>query len=267
MGQEITSFPNEIHDILGYYVYKLIDPRNGQVFYVGRGKGDRIFQHLRNELSEESYLDEINDEEANIEIPMKKQTIRDIRNEGLNVIHIIHRHGLTFELSKEVEASLLDDYSGVTNIQGGYGSIERGPMNVQQIINKYQMPVVRFDEEDRIMLINIKSSIKTNISIYDATRYAWKVNSKNANKADFIISHSSGVILEVFKLDKSIGWMPAINSNFQNFPFPDWPERKSFQKDNSISEDMTNRFVGHKLPDNYKNQALNGRNPIKYINI
>jgi hypothetical protein len=28
-----------------WYVYELIDPRNGEVFYVGKGKGNRICQH------------------------------------------------------------------------------------------------------------------------------------------------------------------------------------------------------------------------------
>jgi len=38
----------------GYYVYHLIDPNNSKVFYVGKGKGVRAFQHanqvLRNEV-------------------------------------------------------------------------------------------------------------------------------------------------------------------------------------------------------------------------
>lgn len=29
-----------------YYVYELVDPRNGQPFYVGKGKGDRAKSHL-----------------------------------------------------------------------------------------------------------------------------------------------------------------------------------------------------------------------------
>ena len=28
-------------------VYRLIDPRNGETFYVGRGKGNRVFSHIR----------------------------------------------------------------------------------------------------------------------------------------------------------------------------------------------------------------------------
>jgi len=30
---------------LQHYFYRLIDPRNGSTFYVGRGQGDRIFAH------------------------------------------------------------------------------------------------------------------------------------------------------------------------------------------------------------------------------
>ena len=30
-----------------YYVYHLVDPRNGEVFYVGKGTGDRIRHHVR----------------------------------------------------------------------------------------------------------------------------------------------------------------------------------------------------------------------------
>lgn len=32
------SFPPEVADILKWYVYRLIDPRNGETFYVGKGR-------------------------------------------------------------------------------------------------------------------------------------------------------------------------------------------------------------------------------------
>ena len=50
MGIEI--FPQEIVEALGCYVYRLIDPRNGETFYVGRGKDQRVFHHARGEVDD-----------------------------------------------------------------------------------------------------------------------------------------------------------------------------------------------------------------------
>nr|WP_309574671.1 hypothetical protein [Moraxella osloensis] len=44
---EIASFPQEVIEEIGYYVYRLLDPRNGETFYVGKGKGNRVFDHAK----------------------------------------------------------------------------------------------------------------------------------------------------------------------------------------------------------------------------
>jgi hypothetical protein len=44
-------FPVEVAERLKWYVYRLIDPRNGETFYVGKGKGDRLFQHAKGALT------------------------------------------------------------------------------------------------------------------------------------------------------------------------------------------------------------------------
>ena len=41
------GFPEEFKEQLKWYVYRLIDPRNGETFYVGKGQGDRVFEHAR----------------------------------------------------------------------------------------------------------------------------------------------------------------------------------------------------------------------------
>ncbi len=41
------SFPSDVAAKLKFYVYRLIDPRNGETFYVGKGKGNRVFSHIR----------------------------------------------------------------------------------------------------------------------------------------------------------------------------------------------------------------------------
>ena len=47
--QPSDAFPPEVIQKLGTYVYRLIDPRNGETFYVGKGKGNRVFAHMRGE--------------------------------------------------------------------------------------------------------------------------------------------------------------------------------------------------------------------------
>jgi len=44
---ERESFPSEVARTLKTYVYRLIDPRNGETFYVGKGQGNRVFSHIR----------------------------------------------------------------------------------------------------------------------------------------------------------------------------------------------------------------------------
>jgi hypothetical protein len=89
----METFSPEIHDKIGYYVYRLIDPRNGQTFYVGKGRGNRIFQRVQGALKQE----EVSDED---EMDLKNTTILGIKHVGLSVIHVIHRHGIKSDVEQ-----------------------------------------------------------------------------------------------------------------------------------------------------------------------
>ena len=52
MTEERDHFPPDIAEQLGWYVYRLIDPRNGETFYIG--KGSRLL--LNNYRSDRSGL-------------------------------------------------------------------------------------------------------------------------------------------------------------------------------------------------------------------
>ena len=74
-------FTPEVIEQLQYYVYRLIDPRNGQTFYVGKGKGNRLYAHINDALKSfdwQSYIDKDEDE-----IAAKMKQIREIRTSGL----------------------------------------------------------------------------------------------------------------------------------------------------------------------------------------
>lgn len=47
--KSIDAFPSEVIHRLKTYVYRLIDPRDGETFYVGKGKGNRVFAHIHGE--------------------------------------------------------------------------------------------------------------------------------------------------------------------------------------------------------------------------
>jgi uncharacterized protein len=187
------AFTKEIADKLGFYVYRLIDPRNGETFYVGKGKGNRIFAHAADELK------------AGADVESEKlQRIRRIRNAGFKVAHVIHRHGLNEPTALGVEAALIDAYPGTTN---GIDADERGVMHVDEIIRRYQAPVARFKHD--LVLISINRAALER-PIYEAVRYSWKIDPERAAKADYVLAVYHGLIIGAFKADK---WLPATAEN------------------------------------------------------
>ena len=56
-GVEMDAFPVGVGEKLKFYVYRLIDPRNGETFYIGKGKNDRIFQHAKATKSADLTID------------------------------------------------------------------------------------------------------------------------------------------------------------------------------------------------------------------
>jgi hypothetical protein len=48
----MLNFSQAVIEKLGFYVYVLKDPRNQRVFYVGKGKENRIFSHTAIDFKE-----------------------------------------------------------------------------------------------------------------------------------------------------------------------------------------------------------------------
>lgn len=158
------SFPPGVAEQLKWYVYRLIDPRNGETFYVGKGRATRVFSHA-NGL--------VGDEEGEVSDP-KPQRIKDIKAAGLEVGHVIHRHGIESEnVAYVVEAALIDAYPGLTNKARGRGTRDYGNRHVQEIIDEYAGE--EFEVKEPLLLISVGTSYYRLDSVYDAVRYAWKI--------------------------------------------------------------------------------------------
>ncbi|MDB2501705.1 hypothetical protein N9X03_04410, partial [Planktomarina temperata] len=192
MTQEFSA---EIIEQLKFYVYRLVDPRNGETFYVGKGVGNRVFQHAQGILGSDRFSEKI-------------ERIRDIQIAGLKVIHIIHRHGLDEDTAYEVEAALIDAYPGITNIMEGHGNSEFGVMHASEIIQKYSAEDVLF--QHTALMINVNRTAIAD-TLYEATRFAWRLSVHKAQKAEVVLSVRHGIIIGVFVAEN---WLPATRENF-----------------------------------------------------
>lgn len=92
-----------------YYVYELIDPRDMKTFYVGKGKGNRVHEHIKKVERNSAYLSN----------PKKNEKIKDILNAGLRPIEKIIERFETDEEAVEYEEYTISLY-GIENLTNVY---------------------------------------------------------------------------------------------------------------------------------------------------
>lgn len=251
MDEENDEFSKDVIDQLGCYVYRLIDPRDGQTFYVGRGQGNRVYDHIKGALkhSRETFQDDENDaSDFSDEVSDKIAQIKEIIGSGLKVIHIIQRYGLDEKEAKEVEAALIDCFPGLTNIQSGYAA-ERGVSNAKTL--QEILSAKPFDENTDIDYCIIKirqETIDMYGSVYEAVRKSWKVNRRRIEKIPYVLASCNGIVKEVFAVDR---W----------YEDEDAPGRFMFDKKDTPKE-IQKLFKGKLIPEQYRNKGA--ANPVRY---
>jgi hypothetical protein len=245
---EPERFPAEVVDRLKWYVYRLIDPRNGETFYVGKGKGNRIFEHAKGVLSQGE------DEDA---ADLKSQRIKDIRATGLNVAHIIHRHGIEDGLiALQIEAAVMDAYPGLTNKVGGHGSGDYGARHAVEIIREYSAePFVPFE---RLILINIGKSFEDeNKSVYEAVRGCWVIKPERARQYRLVLAHRRGIVQGAFRPKD---WLPSTQANF---PRHTGDESRWGFIGGEADEETIRLYLHKRVPDRYR--AKGAANPVRFV--
>lgn len=239
------SFPPDVAARLKTYVYRLIDPRNGETFYVGKGRGNRVFSHIRAEQGLEG--DEIDN---------KLRRIRQIRLAGFEVAHVIHRHGMDDKTALEVEAAVMDAYPGLTNIAGGTGSGDYGAMHAREIIQRYSAEPAVFHHKALLISVNRSAAER---SPYDATRFSWKISKTKARQAEVILATVQGLIVGAFVAHD---WMEATAANFPGLAEGDGVSSRFGFVGQEAPDDMKRLYIGKRVPDVYRKRGA--ANPIKY---
>jgi len=244
----------EVSEALGHYVYKLIDPRDDKVFYIGRGQGERVLSHIREHTAGE------NKTATDYVISSKLSVIRSIKKEGLLPRHVIVRHGMTASQASLVEAILIEETPSLTNLVSGEGTDHYGRATLEELIIRYSAECLTLPLGLKVLVIKIKRSRDDDVSVYEAVRKAWKISVSRARKADLIFAVTDDLVRGVFVADE---WLPATTKNFPAL-LEDIPGRYGFNGREATPE-STKKYLGKRLPAILQGKGKRGMaSPILY---
>jgi len=144
-----------------YYVYCLVDPRNNQTFYIGKGKGNRIFAHRQATLSMLRKYDLLDENET--AITLKIRTIQEINEMKLKISSYILSYGLTESEAYASENALINYAQliqgiSLTNLVKGHGS---KVMSVEEIEDRYgfqPMPINEIATDELILAVKVRDA-------------------------------------------------------------------------------------------------------------
>ena len=176
---------------LKFYVYGLKDPFTNKYFYIGKGKGNRVFSHVNQKIK------------RGIE-DQKYDKIQEIRSQGGKVIINIIRHGLDPRQALLVESCLID-ILGIDQIANKVKGIDHDrfglmPVNVIKQIYKGR----DFKTSASCVCFKINKAWNKNITsdeLYDKTRSWWRLSKKRSQKAMYGVGIAFGIIRSIYKIN------------------------------------------------------------------
>lgn len=199
MNGELGFLPG-MAEKLGHYVYALVDPRDGKVFYVGKGVGARVYQHA----ALARVVDPVEGRRG-----LKLNTIKEIHASGSEPEIEILRHGLTSDEAYMVEAAVIDALrlSGLelANLVSGQAR-GKGWRRMEDLRADYAAPAVTIEPSHRMALIRINRLYRRGMGddeLYEATRQWWRVSPRRAPDHAAAVYH--GIVRAVYAIDRSTG--------------------------------------------------------------
>jgi GIY-YIG catalytic domain protein len=203
------EFKQSVKEALAYYVYALVDPRNNKIFYIGKGKGDRVFQHAEAALVENDHS-------------LKLETIRNIISEGRQVKYYIMRHNLDEKEAYLVESSLIDMLTypqfnhdnQLTNLVAGYHQWDEGIKSIQEVNALYDCSKIDVEDGSYFLLVSLNRSfdqakakgVYKRFDVYESTRKYWAIGAEQAQKVNYVLGVYRKVVRCVIKV-KSHEWV------------------------------------------------------------
>jgi hypothetical protein len=254
MKDKKLIFSNSVVRELKYYVYIYSNPITNEIFYVGKGKDNRVFSHLNDALESK-----------------KVAYIADLRNKGLEPKIEILIHGLEDEITAlRVESAIIDliGINDLTNQKSGYKSALFGRMSIEQINSAYNRQRVEITEP--AILIRINQAFRysmSEIELYDYTRGQWKIKPETAKQAKYGFSIYKGIVQEVYEI---LNWYEAgktlnVRKNLMYIERADEAIEGRYEFIGNIAPDEIRNKYKFKSVEHYFNKG--NSNPIMYLNF
>jgi hypothetical protein len=234
---------------LGYYVYLYVDPRDGKVFYVGKGKDERCLEHLSED-----------DDHP------KVKRIREIFAVGLEPRIEMLAHGLrTEQEAYNIEAAAIGllGLENLTNRVVGKDSLRFGRKGLSELEGYYAAKPVKIT--DPVILIRVNQLYRHGmpaLELYDITRGVWRLDFERASGMKHVLAVYEGVVREVYEVDK---WQPAQISGYTT-------------RTDLVPDDAKSRieFIGKPAPEVIRQKyvlgdvtaytKVNSQSPCLYVN-
>jgi hypothetical protein len=198
-----------------HYVYLLVDPFNGDIFYVGKGTGDRFRQHGAAAML-------LADDASGEEVGAKLARIQSIRQRGGEPkIEFARIRIRTAEAAYLVEAALIDvlhrHTSSLTNAVRGHessaGLISLDELEIellappldttlQAILIKLSWWMPEEDKELPRQGFGYRVGM-TPRELYDSTRAWWPINQARAASYPYAVAVHFGVTRGVWEIDQA----------------------------------------------------------------
>jgi len=190
-------FSQQIIEQIGIYVYGLKDPRTNQYFYVGKGTGNRVYEHLASDQSDS-------------ELTPKVETIREIRKEGFEPTFDLFRWGLSNSQERiafAIEAAIIDalKVDQLSNSVRGHGRrVGYGMLSEREVKEKFQGTKLCSSESFIGFKINQRWRWSPELApeeLYEAARKMWPLGPRR-DQADYALAISFGIVREVYKITR-----------------------------------------------------------------
>lgn len=223
-----NPLPPRVVENLGLYLYALRDPRDRSIFYVGIGRGNRVYSHEWDALGEAGTLDAegVGDPDRDETRSAWTQRIRDIYAAGHAVDHIVLRHRIevphdAVAAAKESAHLIVDalrllehhvEHPVLTNLAGEPADLEKRAMSVAELAVQYSaLPAPELPVPGA--LVRVPAAANPTVTageLYAAARGPWRAGAAARNVADLpVIVVADNIVRAVYRVDSWEGVGPV----------------------------------------------------------